>query len=568
MLAAATPFGLYLSRDFGGSFSLSSGSEPYSNFVTAIVQDPDQPGRLFIGSADNGVAISTDDGISADTITGNLPIVNPDLTLVPVNDLMVVGNPTVLLAALPNGLFRRTDFSVSGAWSLVLSGNFVNFTRITSTGVETVYAASPTGVSYVCNAFGDVTPCDSGKWTALGSEVADSKAISYSANSNPTSRVSPGGGKTGTGVALMVSGNQAALWSASSGSGAFYSTNGGGSWISAPGANDYALPATTGWSVVQALGVNQNTTGREVVIGNNNLLTQTDPKKGVFLSRDGGATWRNVSGAGSGLEATSKNVSAVIATPTVYSTTDVLVGINGTNDGGVYLSGDAGEHWTQLNAGFDPNNLSISSLVTTSCGGCPVQYYSGSYGGGLYTRTITVTAPPFYTTPATWCAGGGNCCLGATASLQIGGGQAFKICGSNFQNGLVVEFDGVPASGCTQSGGTTITCTASPPHASGASVVRVRNPDTRTGYLPSSAFQFSGGTSRTLNSLKITKASANAALAWTTCNGCSVSAPARIYRAQNAAFSLYLEQYNGGIGGAYTNAGAVTTMQSYFWTVE
>ena len=64
------------------------------------------------------------------------------------------------------------------------------------------------------------------------------------------------------------------------------------------------------------------------------------------------------------------------------------------------------------------------------------------------------------------------------------------------------------------------------------------------------------------------ESSANAALAWTTCDGRSASAPARVYRAQNVVFSLYLEQYNGGIAGVYTNTGAVSTTQSYFWTVE
>ena len=375
---------------------------------------------------------------------------------------------------------------------------------------------------------------------------------------------------------MVATGNQASLWSASNGSGAFYSLTGGTSWVGAPGGNDYGLPVTTGWSVVKALGINQNSTGREVVIGNNNALAQSDPKKGVFLSRDGGVTWKNVSGAGSGLEATSKNVSAVLSTTTAFGTTDVLVGVNGSTDGGVYLSGDAGEHWTQVNAGFDPNNLSISSLVTTSCAGCPVQYYSGSYGGGMYTRTITVVAPPFNAVTATWCAGAACTCGSVTASLPSAGGQSFKICGSGFQNGVVVEFDGVPASGCTQSGGTTITCTVSPPHPAGASVVRVRNPDTRTGYLPltpTPAFSFSGYPpggpwGRSANSLRVAKAGGvNAQLTWT-CVGCSASAPARIYRSQNVAFNSYLEQYNGGTGTTYTNSNAVSSAQNYFWSVE
>jgi len=98
--------------------------------------------------------------------------------------------------------------------------------------------------------------------------------------------------------------------------------------------------------------------------------------------------------------------------------------------------------------------------------------------------------------------------------------------------------------------------------------VRVRNPDTRAKYLPPTAFQFSGGTSRTLNSLRISKSSGSAALAWSSCTGCTAAAPARVYRAQNAGFTAYLEQYNGGTGGAFTNGGAVTSAQNYFWSVE
>src|SRR5207342_1099663 len=137
---------------------------------------------------------------------------------------------------------------------------------------------------------------------------------------------------------------------------------------------------------------------------------------GLHLTRDGGATWRSVSGPGSGLEATSRNFSATLTATTTFNTTDILVGITGSTTGGVYLSGDGGEHWTQINQGFDPNNLSISSLVATSCTGCPVQYYSGSYGGGLYTRTVTVVAPPSFAAidGGGWCFGSTSCTCATT----------------------------------------------------------------------------------------------------------------------------------------------------------
>ena len=111
-----------------------------------------------------------------------------------------------------------------------------------------------------------------------------------------------------------------------------------------------------------------------------------------------------------------------------------------------------------------------------------------------------------------------------------------------------------------------ITCTTTPAHVANSVKVRVRNPDTRVGYLPVD-YTYVGGSSRTTDSLRVAKSGANAMLTWT-CGGCSASAPARINRAQDAQFNVYLENYNGGTGGSYNNSGAVGTAQSYFWTVE
>ena len=205
--------------------------------------------------------------------------------------------------------------------------------------------------------------------------------------------------------------------------------------------------------------------------------------------------------------------------------------------------------------------------VKSSCNGCPVQYYSGSYGGGLYTRTIAVGNPPAVPGANYACFGSTGCsCTTAGGSGPETGGQAFKICGSNFQNGVTVEFDGIPASGCSLTGSTIITCTATPAHVPALATVRVRNPDTRVAVLPAQ-YQFAAAASRTANSLRVTKSGASANLAWA-CPGCTAGNPGRLYRAQNAAFSLYLEQYNVGTGVSFTNTGALSSAQGYFWTVE
>ncbi len=91
---------------------------------------------------------------------------------------------------------------------------------------------------------------------------------------------------------------------------------------------------------------------------------------------------------------------------------------------------------------------------------------------------------------------------------------------------------------------------------------------------PTPAFSFSGYPpggpwGRSANSLRVAKAGggADAQLTWA-CVGCTLTAPARIYRNQNAPFTSYLELYNGGTGTTYTNSGAVSSPQNYFWTVE
>ena len=101
--------------------------------------------------------------------------------------------------------------------------------------------------------------------------------------------------------------------------------------------------------------------------------------------------------------------------------------------------------------------------------------------------------------------------------------------------------------------------------APGNAQVRVRNPDTRAANL-STNYTFVSGTPRTA-SLAVAKSGSNALLTWS-CSGCDASHPARLYRAQNAAFSLYLETYNGGTGGSYSNSNAISSAQNYFWNVE
>jgi hypothetical protein len=203
---------------------------------------------------------------------------------------------------------------------------------------------------------------------------------------------------------------------------------------------------------------------------------------GLYRTLNGGDSWENVSGPGSGLEGTSRNVAALLPTRTAAGGTDVLAGISGAANGGAYLSGDGGEHWMQLSVGFNPATMNLSTLVKTSCSGCPVQYYSGSYGSGTYARTIPVLPPPALTG---WCFGAATCNCSAVPPLGRGG-QPFKLCGTGFQQLAAVEF-GMAGSWsgpmqCRVLTAGSITCAATPLHLPGKVAIRLRNPDTRTGY--------------------------------------------------------------------------------------
>ncbi len=445
------------------------------------------------------------------------------------------GNNTILAGSF-DGIYYSPDYGQN--WIQIFGNNANSFAQ-NDTG--------STIVSAVTNGLPQYSTNGGSLWNNAAGP-SDSTAVHF--NSKTT----------------FAAGAAALYWMVGAASGASYSAT-GSAWTLANGGNvDYLLTSAGGsWASVLSLGG----TPSKVIAGNGSA--------GVYRTLDGADSWRNVSTTGSGLETTSKNAAALVSSNTAFGTTDVLVGMVGSTTGGVYLSGDNGEHWTPVNAGYDPNNLSISSLITTSCSGCPVQYYSGSYGGGLYTRTVTVVTPPAITG---WCFAAACACGTAPASGPEEGGQAFKLCGTGFQTGAVVEFDGVPVytnyggGGCALTA-TTITCTAgasgTPAHAplpAAGVPVRVRNPDTRVGVMPQN-YVYTGGAPRVTTSLRVAKSGTNAALTWT-CATCVVSNPARVYRSQNAAFTQYLENYNGGTSGTYSNTGALatTTYPSYFWSVE
>jgi hypothetical protein len=561
--AGYNPLKLTLSKDFSSSSGLADvallvaghgvyqsidGGKTYCSGPAPVNQAPSSPralasstidnARLFMAS-DYGAFYSEDGGATFHSRFVNASPVNA-LLFHPGDDALLLGNAT--------GVYRSPDYGLT--WNLVSStGNITDF----SLNID-----NPLVISATRSAASDLLTGDGGlTWTVQGS-ATDGMAVDYNSSTTLAGLTR----KTGP---AMPAGATAAYWMIGSSSGAAWSAN-GSTWTAANGTNpDYLLSAVGGnWGSVTTLG----STPSHVLAGNNIY--------GLYRTLDGGDDWKKVSGAGSGLEATSQIASALITSTTSFGNTDALVGMTGAAAGGVYLSGNGGENWTQINSGFDPNSLSISTLVKTSCAGCPVQYYTGTYGSGVYTRTIAVNLPPvisswYFGSTALACGAATGCVTSGASCGPPAGGQPFKLCGSNFLPGAVIEFDGVAATGCSYVNGSTYTCTATPAHFSGNAVLRLRNSDTRQG---TAAYTYSG--SARTSALTVAKSGGNALLGWTCPSAnCTVSAPARVYRSQNAPFTLNVEQYNGGASngsnlGSFTNTNALSanTYSSYFWTVE
>ncbi len=482
---------------------------------------------IQIAGTDHGVFYSDDGGANwanrsfADQAVGAL--------------LVALPGDAALIAGSTDGIWRSADWGQ-------------NWTHVYTGGTVTAFAQNATGgqIAATLAAGAVLRSIDGGLTFSPQSGPTDGNAVDYNGSTTLAAPVAP----------VAPAGATAAYWMAGTGSGVSYSSD-AATWTLANGSNsDYLISGLSGsWQAAATLGG----TPSKVLSGNS--------LNGLYRTLSGGDIWRKVSGTGSGLETTSQNAAALVTATSQYGNLDALVGMVGAANGGVYLSGDAGEHWTQINAGYDPNNLNITTLAKTSCTGCPVQYYSGTYGGGVYTRTVTVNPAPAITG---WCVGSTGCTCGtASVTGPQEGGQAFRLCGSGFAGSAAIEFDGLAATGCSFVSSSAYTCTGTPAHFVGPATIRLRNSDTRAGSASANAYSYVAGAPRAANTLRIAKNGADAALTWTCSPACNPVA-ARVYRSQNAAFSLNIEQYNGGTAGSFTNTAALATSAypSYFWSVE
>ena len=142
---------------------------------------------------------SLDDGITAVNIKGTLPanVITGVLALNSgswITTLLVSNNLGVYQSSV-NGLGNWV-----GPWSPVRGGAITSLTQALVGATITEYATLSAANSYTSTNFGAT-------WPALGSQITDGNAISYSANRQPTSLMSPGGAKAAPVPSALAAGH-------------------------------------------------------------------------------------------------------------------------------------------------------------------------------------------------------------------------------------------------------------------------------------------------------------------------------------------------------------------------
>lgn len=240
----------------------------------------------------------------------------------------------------------------------------------------------------------------------------------------------------------------------------------------------------------------------------------------------------------SGLESTSLDIRDIVEAPNG----DILCGVYGSSDGGAYLSADNGEHWYEINQGFDGTAYSVEDVIAGSSG----VYFAGKSGDGSWSTTVTASPAP---TVSSLDVGSGT----------TGGGTSVTVTGTGFDSGAVVEFDDMDAS-TTYVNTTTLTCTT-PAHPKGTVDVSVRNSDTRTG-TKSSAFTYTDP--GTMISLTMSKNSGNIELSWTS----DGSGSYKVYKDINNDFSSLYREVTDTSGTTYSDGEGLGDSYVWYYKVE
>ncbi len=346
---------LYLSTDYGESWIQPDYSPSFSWISTGInevIVCPNGTGgnNIFIGASGAGVQLSTDNGISWNSVNTGL--------------LGADGRVVNTLAAIPNGtggsnIFAGVQYDgFSSSGGAFLSTNNGESWNAINTGLPT----NPTVTSLLIS----------------GNNIfAVAGKIYLSVNNGSNWNESNSGIPTNTAASCLAK-NGVNLFAGTLNGHVFISTNNGANWIE----SDNGIQVTyvnvifsagtnlyTGTATSLFLSTNNGTNWSETNTGLTNVYINTiitspngsgglnlfaGTNNGVFISTNNGAGWNRVS---NGL--TTGVINSLIAVPNGTGGANIFAGTGGR---GIFLSTDNGANWNAVNNGI--NSFSYVQAVS------------------------------------------------------------------------------------------------------------------------------------------------------------------------------------------------------------
>ena len=343
--------GVFISTNNGISWTAAnSGLTAYSIRAVALSPRTDGTGgnNLFAGTWEGGVFLSTNNGTSWTAVNTGLPMKR--ISALAVSPASGGTGGTKIFAGLyyGGGVFLSTNIGTS--WTAVNTGlttYWVNALAVSpnpgGTGGTCLFAGTSNGVFLSTN--------DGASWTAVNTGLTNTVIQSLAAFP-------------------ATSGSGTNLFAGTVGSGVFLSTNNGATWSAA----NTGMTTRTILSFAQSLA--SDGTGTTYLFAGGNV-------GGVYRSTNNGTSWTTVN---TGL--TNVVIEALASSPATGGTpgTHLFAGTLG----GVFISTNHGTNWTAVNQGLTATSIYSFGLSGT-------HLFAGTAGSSVWRRPLsdmTATLPP------------------------------------------------------------------------------------------------------------------------------------------------------------------------------